>query len=85
MTDRVALDMYKNSHKHDCLELMEADEVAYNALQERIDREKGCEYCSDDYCPPLDWQYGLDHILPDYCFCPMCGRKIKTAMPGEEV
>lgn len=39
MTDREALDIYKNSHKHNCLELMEADEVAYNALQERIDRE----------------------------------------------
>ena len=33
---------------------------------------RGCEYCSDD-CPPLDWQFGLDHILPNYKYCPMCG------------
>ena len=32
----------------------------------------GCEYCSGD-CPPLDWQFGLDHILPNYKYCPMCG------------
>lgn len=40
------------------------------------ERSHGCEYCTDDDCPPLDWQYGLDHILPDYKFCPMCGRKL---------
>jgi hypothetical protein len=115
MTDRVALDMYKNSHKHDCLELMEADEVAYNALQERIDREKGCEYCNGEKtlyqhttttklymntfgkartlvtecipCPP----YAECCLKGNSCnsaflinFCPECGRKLKTAMPGEE-
>lgn len=36
---------------------------------------RGCEYCSDD-CPPLDWQFGLDHILPNYKYCPMCGAKM---------
>lgn len=42
-------------------------------------REEGCEYClPDDCCSPLDWKYGLDHILP-YRFCPMCGRKMKFA------
>ena len=33
----------------------------------------GCAYCMDDDCSPLDWQFGLDHILPNYKFCPMCG------------
>lgn len=37
-----------------------------------------CEYCTaDEYCSPLDWKYGLDHIFPDYKFCPMCGRKMR--------
>lgn len=36
-----------------------------------------CEYCvTNGCCPPLDWKYGLDHMLPDYEFCPMCGRKV---------
>lgn len=36
---------------------------------------RGCEYCSGD-CPPLDWQFGLDHILPNYKYCPVCGAPI---------
>lgn len=35
-----------------------------------------CHYCNDDDIPELDWKYGLDHILPDYKFCPMCGRRM---------
>lgn len=45
--------------------------------RERLNQDKGCEYCLDDSCPPLDWKYGLDHIFPDYRFCPMCGRDLK--------
>ena len=36
-----------------------------------------CEYCSGEPMRPLDWQYGLDHIFPDYKYCPMCGRKVR--------
>ena len=36
-----------------------------------------CEYCSGDPMKPLDWQYGLDHIFPDYKYCPMCGKKVR--------
>ena len=36
-----------------------------------------CEYCSGDPMRSLDWQYGLDHIFPDYKYCPMCGRKVR--------
>ena len=35
-----------------------------------------CEYCSGEPMRALDWQYGLDHIFPDYKYCPMCGRKV---------
>lgn len=47
------------------------------AIQEREERSKGCVYCLDDCCAPLDWEYGLDHILPDYKFCPMCGKRLR--------
>lgn len=53
--------------------------VAKTALQECIEREKGCEYCLDEFCPQLVWAYGLDHLLPDFKYCPMCGRKLKGA------
>lgn len=60
-------------------ELDGALDAAISALQEREERSKGCEYCRDDCCPQLDWRFGLDHILPDYMFCPMCGRQMKGA------
>lgn len=43
--------------------------------------ESGCEYCRDEFVPALNWQYGLDHILPDYKYCPMCGRKMEEETP----
>lgn len=52
---------------------------------ERIERERnqGCEYCqTDDCCSPLSWQYGLDHIFPDYRFCSMCGRDLRRKENG---
>lgn len=58
---------------------LEAVGIGISALQEREERARGCEYCRDDCCPQLDWRFGLDHILPDYMFCPMCGRKLKGA------
>ena len=36
-----------------------------------------CEYCCGEPMRPLDWQYGLDHIFPDYKYCPMCGKKVR--------
>lgn len=52
----------------DCFE---SKRHAISALQEREERGKGCECCCDE-----DWKYGLDHIFPDYKYCPMCGRKL---------
>ena len=34
----------------------------------------GCTFCLDDAAPALDWVFGLDHVLPGYRYCPMCGR-----------
>ena len=46
--------------------------------QVKAEGQSGCEYCdADGFCPPLDWKYGLDHIFPDYKYCPMCGRKLR--------
>lgn len=43
----------------------------------------GCEYCvPDDCCSPLSWKYGLDHIFPNYRFCPMCGRDLRRKEGG---
>ena len=72
---------------------------AISALQEREERSKGCEYCNGnvDERPFLDskdlyisedgWLTLSDEDY-DFCeinFCPMCGRKLKTAMPEEEI
>ncbi|MFA7637423.1 MAG: hypothetical protein WCX81_06640 [Monoglobales bacterium] len=54
-------------------------DLAISALQAQAEREKGCEYCNDPDCPPLDWRYGLDHILPGYKHCPMCGRGLEES------
>lgn len=59
------------------MELAEAKAELEQEKRERLNQDKGCEYCLDDSCPPLDWKYGLDHIFPDYRFCPMCGRDLK--------
>lgn len=51
-------------------------EMAKVALQERIDRKKGCEWCIG-FCPDV-----TGDPYADCRFCPMCGHKLKTAMPG---
>ena len=60
--------------------LKEMAEAALSALQEREERRKGCEWC----------EYFATAHLPNepenkFNYCPICGRKLKTAMPGEEV
>lgn len=49
------------------------NEFVENTVDE-LDEE--CEYCSGSPMLPLNWKYGLDYILPDYKYCPMCGRKV---------
>ena len=50
--------------------------VSY-VLENETSESNECEYCSGDPMKPLDWQYGLDHIFPDYKYCPMCGRRVQ--------
>ena len=50
-----------------------SEDVAENATPEFSE----CEYCCGEPMRPLDWQYGLDHVFPDYKYCPMCGRKVR--------
>lgn len=51
-------------------------DVAIQALQEKLERDKGCEYCEglttgEDFikCPSLNFKMDVD------C-CTMCGRKL---------
>lgn len=54
-----------------------ACEFALSALSEQLRKGKGCDYCKGN--PNLlEMQYGLDHILPEYKFCPMCGRRLEA-------
>ena len=63
----------KSSWKDSMPEIVECEAVGCAEFEE----ESGCEYCGDEFVPALDWQYGLDHILPDYKYCPMCGRNLR--------
>lgn len=102
MTDREAIDMLRYYSEHGLGEISsyESGEIAdilEDALQERIDREKGCEWCNGIGKTPENWEcslvgeYGtvttVDHevIWTTATVCPVCGRKLKTAMTGEEV
>lgn len=104
MTDREAIELLKYPiHKwsmdwddrEDGLSYIEAIEQAITALQERIDREKGCGFCKEDSegYTTMHGAYYLhkNELCTGHCkpreinYCPMCGHKLKTAMPGEEV
>lgn len=73
----------------------EMAEAALSALQEREERRKGCECCNQHNALELGAKvYNQSvsyYIVGDgyphsekHRFCPMCGRDLKTAMPGEE-
>lgn len=82
MTDRDAVKLLKYpvykwsmywDEREDGLSYTEAIEQAETALQERLDREKGCEWCIG-FCPDV-----TGDPYAEYRFCPMCGRKLKGA------
>lgn len=68
------------------------DRLALEALKEKAEREKGCEWCDDhNYKQPSEWIWGerIHIIKPHYfCvgdgiahyeeaeYCPKCGRKL---------
>ena len=72
MTDRKAINELRRRQK--------AIGAAISALEEREEREKGCELCNrDDFDElvcyiPLDNGYSLN---ADVNFCPRCGRAPK--------
>ena len=55
---------------------------AQSALQEREERSRGCEVCNTN--PKAVW-YRFKNRNVLCSFCPVCGRRLKTAMAGEEV
>lgn len=69
--------------------LSDANALAVSALREREERSKGCRYCSigadmkndeDMEMDLFNYAEGMDFsVYPN--FCPMCGRKLKTAAP----
>lgn len=82
--------LYAETNKSGRIELDKqrpAVEVALAALQEREERSKGCERCQIfENDPQFLFSRGngqYDEIM--FKYCPVCGRKLKTAMPGEEV
>ena len=49
-------------------------------LREREERSKGCSICDGINSPNT-----LDGFMRmGYKYCPVCGRKLKQAMPGED-
>lgn len=82
MTDREAIEALKLinlSRVHpfyDWEEMLAVRDLAIFALQERIDREKGCGCCIDLAGNSLP-------AKPDRMFCLVCGRNLKADMPGE--
>ena len=103
MTDREAIKGLANIVEYWTLNPHEQEyaKTAISALQERIDRGDGCDWCEGGAC---DVVYGdgfrgeIDNgdlvVWNDFVsgkgrrkinYCPMCGRKLKPAMPGEEV
>ena len=50
-------------------------EIALAALREKVERDKGCEYCDDNF---KFWQAQISGELPNVRFCPMCGRRLEA-------
>jgi hypothetical protein len=49
--------------------------LAVNALREKAEREKGCEYCDDNF---KFWQTQISGELPNVRYCPMCGKRLEV-------
>lgn len=98
MTDREAIKILEGFYHSEKAEkygdVPQARGLAISALQEKIEREKGCEHCNNIAMPPKGGPHEfiiLDNGLYYYCseygwegtvieHCPWCGRKLK----GEE-
>lgn len=58
-------------------DIIDMQKTISDAAENEMPESNECEYCSGEPMRPLDWQYGLDHIFPDYKYCPMCGRRVR--------
>lgn len=88
MTDEYALRLARRwAHGYVCSlrdgEAQEYHKACAVALHEREERSKGCEFCTKKwtYLGKTQVEYIGDGEWP---YCPMCGRKLKTAMPERE-
>lgn len=97
MTDRGAIEQLKGMIEFDVYSLYEVEalERSVSALQEREDRNKGCEYCKSggireilskiiSVQPVYSYEQALNLLTIsmggyDINFCPMCGRLLKGA------
>ena len=79
------------SYKYSPLAISHSIDLAIQALQEKLERDKGCEYCTGNidsrtYLVKEDGEYAyIDKknrlTVNDVCekqlnYCPMCGRKL---------
>ena len=53
----------------------DVETIILEALREKVERNKGCEYCDDDF---KIWQMQISGELPNVRFCPMCGRRLEV-------
>ena len=58
---------------------IEVKEIALQALQEKLEREKGCKHCKQEHIFDLEDQLRLELKKDGYGnanYCPHCGRKL---------
>ena len=78
MTDREAIEALKlvnlkTVHPfYNWEEMLEARDTAISALQEREERNKGCEWCDSRSAVNA-----LHDAIPEANFCPKCGRPLE--------
>lgn len=89
MTDEYALRLAEKWAQGYVCSLRDGEAQEYHkacavALHEREERSKGCEFCTDNFD---FWASEISGYFDrqDIKFCLHCGRKLKTAMPVEEV
>ena len=63
---------YATQHNGKHCELVK---TALAALREQAEREKGCEYCDDNF---KFWQTQISGELPNVRYCPMCGKRLEV-------
>lgn len=89
--DKLKYDIYKHFYikyggvymAGEISDIIDMQQTISDAAENEPPESNECEYCCGEPMRPLDWQYGLDHIFPDYKYCPMCGRYLKGKNENE--